>query len=208
MCLASREINQNLRVFPFVEGKNNTLSWWIEHDPEPVLIDCPPFSNEVIKELRALAKGRSVQIILTNRDSHGSLRAFKELFDWRVLLQEQEAYLLHSLNGLETFSDEDQTNAGLRLFWTPGPSPGSCIIHAPSPLNVLFCGRLLLPLSFDEIGSKKNKKTFHWTTQQNSLKKVCQWIPSDPFPSLAPGAAVDELDCAKLFSWEAWKKPV
>ena len=85
-------------------------------------------------------------MLLTNREGHGRVRRLQQRLGWPVLVQEQEAYLLPGVDPLETFAEEHRTAAGLRLLWTPGPTPGSCVVHAPAPWNVLFCGRLLVPL--------------------------------------------------------------
>jgi hypothetical protein len=47
-----------------------------------------------------------------------------------VLVQEQEAFLLPGVKALETFGLEHALAPGLRLLWTPGPSPGACVLHA------------------------------------------------------------------------------
>ncbi len=143
-------------------------------------------------------------ILLTNRDSHGMVRDFQSALDWPVVVQEQEAYLLSGLKNLETFKDEHCTKSGLRLLWTPGPSPGSCVVHSPDPWNVLFCGRLLTPINSEKLVSLRTERTFHWSTQRKSLKKLRNWISSKPLPFLASGVNLQDLNPEKLLEWEAW----
>ena len=122
-------------------------------------------------------------------------------------MQEQEAYLLPGLNPLDTFSNEHVTASGLKLLWTPGPTPGSCVVYAPSPWNVLFCGRLLIPLKSNQLIALRTKKTFHWTRQQKSLEKLRKWLPRDPRPSLASGVGLRSSGESSIVEWEDWINP-
>ena len=113
---------------------------------------------------------RTPRILLTSREGHGRLRRLQERFGWPVLVQEQEAYLLPNVEPLDTFAEEHTTSSGLRLLWTPGPTPGSCVVHAPAP-DLLFCGRLLTPLGPGQLGPMRHGRTFHWPSQLNSLAR-------------------------------------
>jgi glyoxylase-like metal-dependent hydrolase (beta-lactamase superfamily II) len=104
-------------------------------------------TQSTITTLKALAGTRQPRILLTSREGHGRLRRLQEQLDWPVLVQEQEAYLLPNVERLECFKDEHTTASGLRLLWTPGPTPGSAVVLAPAPVELLFCGRLLTPLA-------------------------------------------------------------
>ena len=119
-----------------------------------------------------------------------------------MLIQEQEAYLLPALQSLESFQDECKTTSGISLIWTPGPTPGSCVAYAPPPFNVLFCGRLLIPVAVNELAPLRTRKTFHWPTQQKSLEKLQNWISSKPLPELASGVAMAASGCDRLIKWE------
>ncbi len=203
--LTPKEVRPGLWAFPPVKGSNNCQAWWLGCLPEPVLIDCPPVTEENILLLEKLSSKRLTRVILTNRESHGQIRKLQFCLDWPVLIQEQEAYLLPKLNSLGTFKEEHITASGMRLLWTPGPTPGSCVVYAPQPWNVLFCGRLLIPRKIDELVSLRNKKTFHWTRQQKSLDKLRQWIPSESRPELASGVRAGRLGDTQIFPWLAWK---
>ncbi len=189
------------------KGRSHLVaSWWLDSHPEPVLIDCPELTLEVIKDLKELSKGSTPRIILTHRDAHGQVSKLNQELGWPVLIQEQESYLLPTIKNLDTFSEELVTFSNLRLLWTPGPTPGSCIVYAPLPWNVLFCGRLLTPVANDRIASIRTKSTFHWSFQQMSLRKLCLWIPPDPLPALASSEAIHLLGDEKILPWEAWDR--
>ena len=132
-----QQILDNLWLFPPNRDCRGGSSWWLDVVPEPVLIDCPPLTEGTLQALHDLASDRPARILLTSREGHGRLRRLQERLGWPVLVQEQEAYLLPGVHPLETFVDSHITASGLRLLWTPGPTPGSCVVHAPAPLDVL-----------------------------------------------------------------------
>ena len=134
------------------------------------------------------------------------MRELSEAIGWPVLIQEQEAYLLPGIKALGSFKEGYRTVSGVETLWTPGPTPGSCVIYAPYPQNVLFCGRLLTSVGFDNLPSLRSKKTFHWTTQKKSIEKLLNWIPLDPLPSLALGFQSSTSQSMKLFPWKTWNK--
>tara|TARA_B100000029_G_scaffold482373_1_gene532280 strand:+ start:322 stop:969 length:648 start_codon:yes stop_codon:yes gene_type:complete len=198
------QVKEGIWAFPLNHFSHHSRSWWIECGLEPVLVDCPPVNKTTIEFLKKLASGRNCQIILTNRESHGRVSELQTELGWSVLVQEQEAYLLPGLNQLKTFSNEHITDSGLRLLWTPGPTPGSCVVYAPPPWNVLFCGRLLIPFKINQLIALRTKKTFHWPRQQNSLEKLRDWLPREPRPSLASGTGSDASEGGTLVAWQNW----
>ena len=173
-------------------------------DPEPVLIDCPPLTEATLKALRELAQGRCARILLTSREGHGRLRGLQEYMQWPVLVQEQEAYLLPGVQQLETFSEQTVTVSGLRLLWTPGPTPGHAVVHAPAPVNVLFCGRLLVPVAKDQLAPLQHRRTFHWPRQQRSLDQLRRWLAPESNPGLASGAGLGALRGGHLAPFNSW----
>ncbi len=196
------ELIDGLWVFPPNKLCNGSRSWWLKCDPEPVLIDCPPVNQGNIDFLKSASSGRSSLIVLTNRQAHGRILELQEALSWPVLVQEQEAYLLPGLNQLRSFSNEYLTASGLRLLWTPGPTPGSCSVYASEPWNVLFCGRLLIPLKSNRLGALRTRNTFHWTRQQKSLQKLRHWLPRDLSLSLAFGSGLEPLGGGENVEWE------
>jgi glyoxylase-like metal-dependent hydrolase (beta-lactamase superfamily II) len=173
-------------------------------DPEPVLIDCPPLTHATITALKELAANRRARMVLTSREGHGRLRRLQEKLDWPVLVQEQEAYLLPNVERLDCFKDEHTTASGLRLLWTPGPTPGSAVVLAPAPVELLFCGRLLTPLAPGCLGPLRHGRTFHWPRQLSSLAKLRSWIPPESSPQLASGAALGALRGERLVPFSGW----
>ena len=184
-------------------NESRVTTWAVAH-PEPVLIDCPPLTEASLEALQTLAAGHHPRILLTSREGHGRIRRLQERLGWPVLVQEQEAYLLPGVHPLETFQETHTTAAGLRLLWTPGPSPGSCVVHAPAPWNLLFCGRLLIPVAMGTLAPLRHRRTLHWPRQQRSLTRLSQWLPADQSPALASGAGLGALRGERLSPWSSW----
>ncbi|MFL0728605.1 MAG: MBL fold metallo-hydrolase [Prochlorococcus sp.] len=199
-----QRLREGLWVFPPNRDCNGGTAWWLGSEPEPVLIDCPPLTTATFEVLKQLCSGRTARILLTSREGHGRVRALQDALGWPVLVQEQEAYLLPGLTSLDSFVDQHTTVAGLRLLWTPGPTPGSCVVFAPHPWNVLFCGRLLIPVAFRQLAPLQSRRTFHWSRQRQSLEKMRQWIPANARPALASGAPLGAFRGQGLAPWEAW----
>ncbi len=200
-----RQLTDSLWVFPPEKASEEGASWWLDCKPEPVLIDCPPITTKTIGALKRISHGQRARILLTNRGGHGRVRELQRAFGWPILVQEQEAYLLPDLKNVETFEETHTTQSGLRILWTPGPSPGSCVIHAPSPWNVLFCGRLLTPVEVDRLAGSRDFCTFHWPRHQKSIEKLRQWLPQEARPSLASWRVVAPLKSIGLAPWHAWQ---
>ena len=198
-----QQLRDDLWLFPPNRDCQGGSSWWLEADPEPVLIDCPPLTEATLTALCRLAGSRTPRILLTSREGHGRLRRLQERLGWPVLVQEQEAYLLPNVSALDTFAADHVTASGLRLLWTPGPTPGSCVVHAPAA-DLLFCGRLLTPLAPGRLGPLRHGRTFHWPRQLGSLQRLRGWIPSDARPQLASGAGLGALRGERLVPFSGW----
>jgi len=199
-----QQLRDDLWLFPPNRDCQGGSSWWLEADPEPVLIDCPPLTDATLTALSRLAGSRTPRILLTSREGHGRLRRLQERLGWPVLVQEQEAYLLPNVSALDTFAVDHVTASGLRLLWTPGPTPGSCVVHAPAA-DLLFCGRLLTPLAPGRLGPLRHGRTFHWPRQLESLQRLRDWIPSDSRPLLASGAGLGALRGERLVPFSGWE---
>ena len=199
-----QQLRDDLWLFPPNRDSQGGSSWWLDLDPEPVLVDCPPLTEASLTALRQLAGTRSPRILLTSREGHGRLRRVQERLRWPVLVQEQEAYLLPNVEPLDTFAEQHTTVSGLRLLWTPGPTPGSCVVFAPAPNELLFCGRLLTPWAPGQLAPMRHARTFHWPRQLNSLARLRDWIPSDASPQLLSGAALGALRGERLVPFSGW----
>lgn len=199
-----QRIRADLWLFPPNRDCRGGSSWWLDVAPEPVLIDCPPLTEATLTALKELAGGRVARILLTSREGHGRLRRLQERLDWPVLVQEQEAYLLPGVPDLGTFAEAHTTISGLRMLWTPGPTPGHAVVYAPAPSNVLFCGRLLVPVAADSLAPLRHRRTFHWPRQQRSLERLREWLPSEATPALASGAGLGALRGGRLAPFSSW----
>ena len=202
-----QQLRDDLWLFPPNRDCQGGSSWWLAAEPEPGLIGCPPLTEATLRALRELAGDRTPRILLTSREGHGRLRRLQERFGWPVLVQEQEAYLLPNVALLNTFAEEHSTSSGLRLLWTPGPTPGSCVVHAPSA-DLLFCGRLLTPLGPGQLGPMRHGRTFHWPRQLASLERLRGWLPPEASPALASGAGLGALRGERLVPFSGWCEAV
>jgi len=169
-----------------------------------VLIDCPSLSEANLAFLQQRGPG---WIVLTGREGHGRCRRLQEALGWPVWVQEQEAYLLPGLQRLHTFAAELEPAPGLRLLWTPGPSPGASVVlaEAAAPADpadpaedLLFCGRLLSPLAPGQAGPLRTSRSFHWRRWLLSLERLQAWLPPGSPGWLASGAGLGALRGAKL----------
>ena len=175
-------------------------AWCYEAPDLDLLVDVPALSDANLTWLRGRARTRPGWIVLSGRHGHGRCRLLQAELDWPVLVQEQEAYLLPGLPRRCHFRAEHQLDGELRLLWTPGPSPGACVLHVrggPAG-DGLFCGRLLVPLAPGQLGPLRRRGTFHWSRQLRSLERLRQWLPAGSPDWIASGAGLGALRGEKL----------
>lgn len=190
-----QQVLPGLWVFPPNRDTQGGTAWLLSLPQRPpVLIDCPALTAA---NLAALAGPPGV-IVLTGRAGHGRCRRLQEAIGWPVLVQEQEAYLLPGLPELRPFGAAHDLADDLRLLWTPGPSPGACVLHATGAHDLLFCGRLLVPLAPGRLGPLRTAHTFHWPRQQRSLERLQHWLPAGSPRWIATGAGLGALRGEKL----------
>lgn len=178
-------------------------AWWLD-PPAPgpdggLLIDCPALTAANLSFLQSRGSGT---LVLTGRQGHGVVRRWQQALGWPVVVQEQEAYLLPGVQRLVSFAAEHQLGCGGRLLWTPGPSPGACVLHGRAGgQGVLFCGRLLAPVGPARLAPLRTSRTFHWPRQLHSLERLRRWLaasgPTAPI-WLASGAGLGALRGAKV----------
>ncbi len=211
-----QEILPGLWLFAPSRDSQGGSAWLLERPEADVLVDCPGFT---LANLRFLAgRNRCADdggvslpwIVLTGRHGHGRCLRLQQALGWPVLVQEQEAYLLPGVEPLHTFAHEHRLGAGLQLLWTPGPSPGSCVLHATAPetspdgapdgaaIDGLFCGRLLVPVAPARLAPLRLRGTFHWGRQLRSLERLRRWLPSGSPRWIASGAGLGALRGPKL----------
>jgi glyoxylase-like metal-dependent hydrolase (beta-lactamase superfamily II) len=167
-------------------------SWLLATAGGDLLIDCPGFTAANLEFLRG--RGGEGTLVLTSREGHGRCRRIQEATGWRVLVQEQEAYLLPTLRRLEVFAAEHDLAAGIRLLWTPGPTPGACVVHAVGPWgDLLFCGRLLLAVGPGALAPLRTSRSFHWPRQLASIERLKTWLPAGSPAEIACGGGLGAL---------------
>jgi glyoxylase-like metal-dependent hydrolase (beta-lactamase superfamily II) len=184
-------------------------SWWLETEHLDLLIDCPALTETNLSFLAERARRRpsggerhEAFIVLTGRDGHGRCRRLQQALGWPVLVQEQEAYLLPGVNALVVFAEEHCLRDGVRLLWTPGPSPGACVLHVAGSstggMDGLFCGRLLQPVGPGHLAPLRSRRCFHWPRQLRSLAKLRTWLPEGSPDWIATSAPLGALRGEKL----------
>ncbi|MCX5931108.1 MAG: MBL fold metallo-hydrolase [Cyanobacteria bacterium] len=165
----------------------------------PLLIDLPAYTAANLAALRSAGDAAGT-ILLTSREGHGRCRRFQQALGWPVRLQEQEAYLLPGEAGLVPFAEALDLGGGVRALWTPGTTPGACVVHAAGDLDLLFCGRLLVPTAPGEARPLRTSRTFHWRRQQRSLEALRDWLPPASPRWIASGAGLGALQGEKLIA--------
>jgi glyoxylase-like metal-dependent hydrolase (beta-lactamase superfamily II) len=191
-------VRSDLWLFAPNRDNQGGSAWFLEHSDRDLLIDVPALTEANLAFLQHWS--RPGQIVLTGRDGHGRCRALQEALGWPVLVQEQEAFLLPGVKALETFGFEHALAPGLRLLWTPGPSPGACVLHAfgadaggADDGGGLFCGRLLVPVAPGRLEPRRSRRTFHWPRQIASLRALRAWLPAGTPGWIASGAGLGAL---------------
>lgn len=192
-----RQVLEHLWLFAPNRETLGGSAWWLETPDlegcSGLLIDCPGLSEANLDFLKQRGPGR---LVLTSRDGHGRTRRFQDALGWPVSLQEQEAYLLPNVAGLEPFGSEHSLGPGYHLRWTPGPTPGSAVLLADRALNgapLLFCGRLLSPVAEGQARPLRTRRSFHWGRWLRSLEALKDWLPSSAPVALASGAGLGAL---------------
>ena len=193
-----RPVRSDLWLFAPNRDNQGGSAWFLEHSDGDLLVDVPALTEANLAFLQH--RPRPGQIVLTGRDGHGRCRALQEVLGWPVLVQEQEAYLLPGVKALETFGREHALAPGLQLLWTPGPSPGSCVLNAlgggaggDGHGGGLFCGRLLVPVAPGRLEPRRSRRTFHWPRQIASLRALRAWLPAGTPGWIASGAGLGAL---------------
>jgi len=196
-----RQLSEALWLFAPNRAAQGGSSWLLQGDAQrgqpDLLVDGPAYTEAnlaLLDRRRAAVGADGGLIVLTSREGHGEARRWQQRLGWRVLVQEQEAYLLPGVARLETFATECEPAAGIRLLWTPGPTPGSCVVHVQrAGVDGLFCGRLLVPLAPGRLAPLQTPRTFHWPRQLASVQRLRAWLPESSPDWLATGAALGAL---------------
>jgi len=187
-----RQVRPGLWLFAPNRDSQGGSSWLLERQEGDLLIDCPAISQANLAFLAA--RGGRGTIVLTGRTGHGRCRRIQAIGGWPVLVQEQEAYLLPTVPGVVSFGSEHTVAPGIRALWTPGPTPGACVLHAQGPWgDLLFCGRLLLPVGPGALAPLRVAGCFHWPRQLASIEKLRNWLPAGSPATVASGGGLGVL---------------
>jgi glyoxylase-like metal-dependent hydrolase (beta-lactamase superfamily II) len=170
--------------------------------PKNVLIDCPSWDDNTQAFLRR--HGGVEHLIITHRQGASPAAAeIQSCFGCQVWVQEQEAYLLPSVD-VTSFYGFGNPSADLQIFWTPGYSPGSVCVYY-SKQGVLFTGRHLLPDQQGNPNPLRMAKTFHWPRQIKSVREILERFDEESLRYLCPGANTGFLRQQRLID-NAYKK--
>ncbi|MBF2028731.1 MAG: MBL fold metallo-hydrolase [Oscillatoriales cyanobacterium C42_A2020_001] len=150
-----------------------------------ILVDCPAWEEPYQTFLQQ--QGGVQWLFLTHRDSIGKAREFQQAFNCKLLIQEQEAYLLPGLD-VTTFHHTFTPTSQSRVLWTPGYTPGSSCLYYTGFGGVLFTGRHLLPTPQGTLMPIRTAKTFHWQRQLNSVQKLIDEFTPETLNIICPGA--------------------
>jgi hypothetical protein len=191
-------VRPGLWLFPPNPQTHGGSAWLLETRAGDVLVDCPPETESTVAFLQARRVDRpSGWIVLLGRDGHGRCKRLQEQLGWPVVVQEQEAYLLPGLPNLLCFGGQHTLLEGLRLLWTPGPSPGAAVLHASGgqagAQDGLFCGRLLVPIGPQSLAPLLSPRGFHGPRQRQSVERLVGWLPPGSPGWIASGAGLGAL---------------
>jgi glyoxylase-like metal-dependent hydrolase (beta-lactamase superfamily II) len=155
-----------------------------QDEPLNVLVDCPAWDEDCRNFLTR--HGGVHYLVITHRGGIGQAKAVQDEMHCAILMQEQEAYLLPE-SEVESFRQEQEVGDRIRVFWTPGHSPGSsCVYDAAT--GVLFTGRHLLPDRTGHPVPLRTSKTFHWLRQLRSVQALRDRFTPETLRYICPGA--------------------
>lgn len=182
-----RLILDHIFAFPPNRETLGGTAYLIVENAVNILIDCPLWNSTNEQFLRQ--KGGVSTLLITHRGGISRAREIQEAMGCKILIQEQEAYLLPGLN-TTPFQQEFILTPNCYAIWTPGHSPGSACLYynSSSSGGVLFSGRHLLPNPQGEIMPQRTSKTFHWHRQLRSVKSLLQRFTPTTLEFICPGA--------------------
>ncbi len=176
------------RILAFAPNRDSLggTAYFIANETGNILIDCPAWQDSNREWLRN--NGGVRWLILTHRGGMGKqVRQMQEFLECKVIVQEQEAYLLPETE-VTSFASSLSLTPEIELIWTPGHSPGSTCAYYNQQGGILFTGRHLLPKSAQEIVPLRTAKTFHWWRQIKSIAKIRDRFSEDNLKYIIPGA--------------------
>ncbi|KYC42501.1 MBL fold metallo-hydrolase [Scytonema hofmannii PCC 7110] len=174
-------------IFAFPPNRDTLggTAYFIVRNEGNILIDCP--AVDTINQ-NFLHSHRGVSyFFLTHRGAIGKTEEIQRIFNCKILIQEQEAYLLPGLT-VTTFGQEFTLDSTVQMIWTPGHSPGSSCLYYKGKGGVLFSGRHVLPNLQGDPEPLRTAKTFHWWRQIESIKLLLKNFTPETLHYICPGA--------------------
>jgi glyoxylase-like metal-dependent hydrolase (beta-lactamase superfamily II) len=175
------------RIFAFSPNRATLggTSYFIVSNEGNILIDCPDLDQTNQDFLHS--HGGVLWSFITHRGAIGKIAKIQQIFGCRILVQEQEAYLLPGLT-VTSFSGEFSLNSTIQTIWTPGHSPGSSCLYYRKFGGLLFSGRHLLPNLQGQPVPQRTAKTFHWYRQLKSVQSLRERFTAETLQYICPGA--------------------
>lgn len=166
------------------------VSYFILENFGNILVDSPAWDTENQEFLQE--KGGITWLFLTHRGAIGKAKEIQKATGCKILIQEQEAYLLPGLE-LTTFQHEFTLSPTSQAIWTCGHSPGSACLYHSHHGGILFTGQHLLPDQTGEPTPLRLCKTFHWPRQIESVRQLRDRLSPATLNHLCPGASTGFL---------------
>jgi glyoxylase-like metal-dependent hydrolase (beta-lactamase superfamily II) len=185
-----RPVFKTIFAFPPNRDTLGGAAYLIVENAGNVLIDCPAWNDANEQFLRE--QGGVSFLVLTHRGGIGKAQKVQEAMGCKILVQEQEAYLLSGLEVM-TFQQELTLDSSCCIIWTPGHTPGSCCLYYSGEGGVLFSGRHLLPNQNGDPVPLRTSKTFHWRRQIQSVKNLIARFTPETLNYICPGASTGAL---------------
>ena len=182
---APRPVLNTIFAFPPNRDTLGGTAYLIVENAVNLLIDCPAWNETNEQFLRE--QGGVSSLVLTHRGGIGRAREIQESMGCKILIQEQEAYLLPGLD-ITPFQHEFTLSPSCCAIWTPGHSPGSSCLYYTGVGGVLFSGRHLLPNQHGEPVPLRTPKTFHWLRQLQSVQSLIKRFTPETLTYICPGA--------------------
>ncbi len=180
-----RAVLDTIFAFPPNRDTLGATAYLIVENETNILVDCPAWDEENQKFLRD--RGGVSWLVITHRGGIGKVEEIQQAFGCKVLIQEQEAYLLPKLE-VNTFRSEFSLTPHSQVIWTPGHSPGSSCLYYSAFGGVLFSGRHLLPNLEGLPVPLRTSKTFHWPRQIRSIELLLARFSPETLNFICPGA--------------------
>ncbi|NJN85471.1 MAG: MBL fold metallo-hydrolase [Leptolyngbyaceae cyanobacterium SL_7_1] len=185
-----RPVLPDIYAFPPNRDTLGGTAYLILHPSGNGLVDCPAWDEATQAAIEQ--QGGIEWLFLTHRGAIGNVAAIQSAFSCKVVIQEQEAYLLPNLV-LAPFRDTVVLNDHSSALWTPGHSPGSACLYDDRHGGVLFTGRHVLPNQHGEPVPLRLSKTFHWWRQLQAIQLLRDRFSAATLHYLCPGANIGFL---------------